>query len=235
MISVTTSRSGDLLGPGRARRSGPEALLVDDFVAGFTPELPSNCECLMLREPRVESSGFPDLVVLIWDAATARRWPEERKLVDRADLRLAHLIHTLESACEDRLSSLVKKRLDGRLRRLERAGLIEREHGEWKTIPVRDAFAVREILAFEAKMTFTSHVIDQAAANRYFASASYVLLPSWNRESPLVEAADECGIGIWINGTTRPKLRQRAIEQPLSYASWLFNDWAWRAAGRETE
>jgi hypothetical protein len=101
-------------------------------------------------------------------------------------------------------------------------------------IPVREAFAVREILAFEAKMSLTSHVIDQAAANRWFASASYVLLPSWSQESQLVEDADECGVGIWINGARRPKLRQPTTAQPLSYASWLFNDWAWRAVSRRS-
>ncbi|HMG11972.1 MAG TPA: hypothetical protein VK571_02265, partial [Gemmatimonadaceae bacterium] len=76
----------------------------------------------------------------------------------------------------------------------------------------------------------TSRVIDQAAANRWFASASYVLLPSFSSESSLVEEADACGVGIWVNGAPKPRLRQRYPAQPLSYASWLLNDWVWRAA-----
>jgi hypothetical protein len=230
VLPLTTSRAGDLLGPGRPRRSGPESELVDDFAARLNPQVPDGCKCVVLREPRVDS-GFPDLVVLIWDSEAATQWPSARRLVDRSDLRLAHLIHTMRGAREDTLSTLLKKRLDDRLARLERAELICRNDGEWRTAPVREAFAIRQILAFEAKMTFSSHVIDQAAANRWFASASYVLLPSWGDQSRLVSDADECGVGIWINGHAKPKLRHRYLDQPMSYASWLFNDWVWRAAG----
>jgi len=230
VLNVTTSRAGDLLGSGRARRPGPEAALIDDFVETFEPSFGDAYQCVVLREPRVESSGFPDLVMLVWDSATSCRWPSERRQIDRSDLRLAHLIYTLDGASQERLEPLVQNRLDVRLQRLQRAELIERSHGEWKIIPLLDAFAVREIVTFEAKMAFTSHVIDQAASNLWFASTSYVLLPTWTGESRLIDDADECGVGIWISGMSKPTLRHRPIEQPLSYASWLFNDWVWRAS-----
>lgn len=233
VLSVQTQAGAGLLGRSRSRRDGPEADLVDQFVSRFQPDVPKGCECVVLKEPRIDS-GFPDIVMLVWDSNAAAQWPSARREVDRADLRLAHLILTLRSACEDRLSAFTRSRLCARLSRLERARLIHRAGGEWRMVPIQEAFAVRQILAFEAKMTLTSQVIDQAAANRWFASASYVLLPSWNSRSALVDEADDCGIGIWINGSNVPTLRQRSVEQPLSYASWLFNDWAWRVLARRS-
>lgn len=230
VLSGRTTVQGALFGPGRSRRSGPEADLVDEFVSGFKPQLPGGCEFVVLHEPQVESLGFPDLVVLIWDTAVATRWREERRLIDRLDLRLAHLIFTLGGASRERLNALVKRGLGDRLERLEAAELVQRRRDRWTTTDLAQAFAVRSILSFEAKMSLTSRVLDQAAGNRWFASTSYVLVPAQPHRAGYEEAR-RSGVGVWVRGKARALVAQRSARQPRSYVSWLFNDWAWRASG----
>jgi hypothetical protein len=109
--------------------------------------------------------------------------------------------------------------------------LLESKGGVWSSRPVERSFAVRQIVAFEAKIAGWRAVIEQASLNRWFASESYVLVPKLptNREAAIREAT-ACGVGIWLASEARPILQAPVAgqDQPVSFASWVLNEWVWR-------
>src|SRR5581483_8234047 len=70
----------------------------------------------------------------------------------------------------------------------------------------------------------------QAFQNTWFASESYLLLPRVPRCSDLKKEAARFGVGVAEQNKPlyRSGVRPRRQHIPLSYASWLFNEWAWR-------
>jgi hypothetical protein len=225
------------LGPAcRTPRPGPETDLVDRFVAwlaGSITHSPGLCTTLF-REPRL-LSGFPDLVAVTWHAPTAERWTGARKQLSTGDLRLVQLLVSTGPKHTQSLQSLVGRRQVTRLPLLREAGLLIERAGTWRVRRLRDAFAVRGIIAFEAKIADWSQALAQASANRWFASESYVLLPTAPRRVDAASEAARLGVGIWIEGKNTPLLAAVTnSEQPVSFASWLFNEWAWRGASCST-
>lgn len=107
----------------------------------------------------------------------------------------------------------------------------------WRAAPVRQVFAARRIIAFEAKISDWPGVLEQASLNRWFASESYVLAPRGPRDPAILTAIRSLGIGLWIEGERRPSIpvSRRGASRPISYASWLFNEWAWRESMREVK
>jgi hypothetical protein len=97
---------------------------------------------------------------------------------------------------------------------------------------LRKNFAVRRIVAFEAKISDWRGAIQQAALNKWFASESYILVPRIPARSVIIETAEAAGVGVWIEGEVSPYLVTPRVNsrEPLSYASWLFNEWSWRFA-----
>jgi hypothetical protein len=170
----------------------------------------------------------------MWKGNIARQWPVERLLLRPRDIRLAHLLFLLGPSSELELRRLHGAGVGRSLTALSDAGLTRLQGGLWKTRSVSSIFAVQQILSFEAKMNSWSDVLAQAAVNRWFASRSFALLPKLPTSSRFLNVAAELGVGVWLRGKSRAV--QAPIEsarQPLSYASWLFNEWAWRASRSE--
>jgi hypothetical protein len=216
----------------RAPRPGPESDLVDRFAEAFasSPTRSRGLRTTLFREPRL-LSGFPDLVAVTWHAPTAERWTGARRRLSTSDLRLVQLLVSMGPATQSMVERLVGRRQASRLPALQDAGLLLERAGEWRVRRLRDAFAVRGIVAFEAKIADLGQAVAQASANRWFASESYVLLPSAPRRAAAAAEASRLGVGIWIDGMNSPLLAARTnTEQPVSFASWLFNEWAWRDA-----
>jgi hypothetical protein len=93
-------------------------------------------------------------------------------------------------------------------------------------------FAVREIVAIEAKIREWSEAIAQARLNTWFASRSFVLVPSVPRRSQLLAEAESSAVGVFSRGPgMSPVVREaNRFGLPRSYASWLFNEWVWRSS-----
>jgi hypothetical protein len=104
----------------------------------------------------------------------------------------------------------------------------------WASRRLEESFAVRGIVAFEAKISDWTQAIHQASANRWFASESYVLVPAVPARGTLLAQAQRAGVGVWVEGKNTPvQQAPSTIErQPMSFASWLFNEWAWLDASR---
>lgn len=216
----------------RRPRPGPETDLVARFLEGFPLVAMGSGRMTVFQEPRL-TSGFPDLVVALWDEPTAMRWAAPRAALSTEAVRLVHLMLQLGTKkTGDQLAVVFQRKVDRLLERLLAAGLVTERDGRWSVVPPRTSFAVRRLVAFEAKISDWRGAIEQAALNRWFACKSYVLLPQTPRNSNTLEAAAHANVGIWVVGHRRPLLPSQAEtgRQPMSYASWLFNEWVWRHA-----
>ena len=97
---------------------------------------------------------------------------------------------------------------------------------------IKKVYGIRKIKAIEAKISDWNNVFQQALMNRLFASESYVLTPVSKPSTPIFEHAKQNGIGIFslpqgekFKTKWKPKLTSGL---PVSYASWLFNEWIGR-------
>ena len=68
--------------------------------------------------------------------------------------------------------------------------------------------------------------IDQGAANRWFASESATSSFPPFRAGARFAQAKRAGVGVWVEGENTPVQQAPATieQQPMSFASWLFND-----------
>ncbi len=216
---------------GRQTRSGPESNLVEQFLQDLPFGTQHDCRVTVFREPRLQS-GFPDLVAVLWHEPTTKRWDEARASISTDDVRLVHLLASHGPRDEEGLAHMFQRRLKPLLRRLVTLGLIYESGGFWQVSDLSHCFAVRKIIAFEAKISDWRAGLRQASLNRWFASESYVLLRCVRNQKDLLVEAQALGVGVWIAGDLQPLLRSSSScgPQPVSYASWLFNEWSWRCA-----
>lgn len=213
----------------RSRRNGPESDLIDTFLEKKELLVPRGCRVAAFREPCLES-GCPDLVLVVWHERTAQEWDSARCLLSTEDLRVMQFISQNGPTDADGLRVISGNNIGASLERISSAGHVRKVRGLWKARPLRSVYAIRSIVAIEAKMKEWETVLQQAWLNTWFASASYVLVPEERRTSSLVSRADERGIGVLTEHAEKIDLRKlSAGNQPLSYGSWLFNEWLWRA------
>ena len=89
---------------------------------------------------------------------------------------------------------------------------------------------MRRIIAVEAKVNDISAGLQQAGLNRWFAHDSFLLLPKNTDSEDYSNRAEKMNVRL-ITGHESKALKptvQRSM--PISYASWLFNEWAWKAS-----
>jgi hypothetical protein len=226
---VDSSRSRSLVGPSfRSLRLGPEGDLLERFLSAPLFNVPSGCEAVVFREPRLPS-GFPDLVIVIWDKKKSSQWLPAREVLTREDVRVAHYMHHSGPCSDEQLKAVFTASVRKSIGRLEAAGVLRAAKATWQLQPMGNVFAAREIIAVEAKVSEWKVGLEQAVLNTWFASMSYILVPSVASRSSLFARAKALGIGVWAedHAPIRPKKVQRL---PCSYASWLFNEWAWRVS-----
>ena len=221
----------DFVPSARPLRLGPEHELVCRFlrqIAEIHEFGRSDTRVTVFIEPKLQS-GFPDIVVVEWHEPTTSQWAVERLSLKVDDFRAVHALGAQKTASESDLKACfgVTKRT---LERLKLAGLAEGNAEQWCLTGLQEIFAVRRIIAFEAKVADWRGAIKQAALNRWFASESYVLLGRVPSNPLFDEMIEASGVGVWIEGESQPYVRPQNWDsaQPLSYVSWLFNEWAWR-------
>lgn len=209
----------------RRRRPGPEADLVDWFLEAWPLITPDGCRVTAFREPRIES-GFPDLVLVVWDVIAAKRWNPLRAQLTKLDFRLMQFLINEDTSSYENLVNVFSRRVNRHLARLEASEMVYEENGCWKAKCLSNIFAARHIVAIEAKMTHWTAALEQATLNTWFASMSNVLFPSIPKCESFLRSAHSRGIGIWTQSDcTERKLMPESSRLPISYASWLFNEW----------
>ena len=213
----------------RKSRPGAEQDLIDAFLHRMPLVVPRGCRVTVFREPRIES-GFPDLVLVVWRGGVAENWPHSRASLLPRDLRLMQFIHQAYHVTEQDLKSRMGKRALESLSRLHDANMVRLAGSQWVPMSMSKIYAAERIIAIEAKIRRWSDVLNQASLNTWFASTSLALVPRLPNEWQLCEAGLR-GVGVCSLEESEEQLNTPECSSlPRSYASWLFNEWAWRAS-----
>jgi hypothetical protein len=217
----------------RTATQGPELDIVRAFLdrgicGGRTGHVVS-----VFCEPRLDT-GYPDIVLVHWDRKAADAWPIHRAELTNDDVRLLHFLYNARSVSRDELrcrSSL--RQADRTIERLAAARVVKVSSRSIRVRPLREIFAVRRLIALEAKISDWRRGLQQAFVNTWFASESFLLLPHIPKGTLLLEDAARIGVGVVSadQDLSTPLVRSRRDRLPQSYASWLFNEWAWRGFG----
>ena len=214
----------------RRNRPGPEQQLVARFLDTLQIKTQKGCEVTVFREPRV-AAAYPDLVIVVWHVATAQKWNSYRADLTTSDIRIMHFLGDAGAVSVGQLEDVFRAKVGNSLIRLQAANMISQDGTNWRARPLSECFAARHIIAMEAKISEWQEALEQAYINTWFASASYVVVPKLSPKSKLVERAKALGVGVQEVNTLHFDPRQLSPGQlPVSYASWLFNEWVWRVS-----
>jgi hypothetical protein len=217
---------------GSPSRPGSEAEMVNSFVDTFFEGPGGLLNRTIFVEPSL-GTARPDIVIVDWDRSVTLSWPEERKFLVDTDLRLAHLLYTEGPLPQEMIQVFFPRQTKGSLARLQKAKLIESTHKKWRLCDFQSLFAVRHITALEAKISALSRAIEQAYFNTWFASESYVLSALRRVTNSIIERAESFGVGLWAASEKpcqKPLLPPKKYGLPQSYASWVFNELAWKTS-----
>lgn len=209
----------------RPRTPGPESELVETALeAGMLRWGP---DPIVLREPEL-GAGFPD-VVAAFPASTHLR--VERAALGRDHLRLLQFLWTHRGATTLAAAQTLLRLSPGSVRRIvddlheQRAIVVagDRMRADRST----GTFAASRIVAVEAKISKWEDALLQARSNAWFASHSYVLLPSRSLARRAVGKASSLGIGVLAldGGRIVTLARARSRPLPASLGSWIVNEW----------
>ena len=96
-----------------------------------------------------------------------------------------------------------------------------------------ETFAASRIVAVEAKISKWQDALMQAAGNAWFASHSYILLPSRKLGELAASNARALGIGVLVleNDQVATIEPAKARSIPASLGSWIVNEWMVRELG----
>ncbi|WP_321367289.1 hypothetical protein [uncultured Desulfuromusa sp.] len=218
----------------RQPRSGPENDLIDCFIERELPRLRGlKGHYALFCEPQLDT-GFPDIVIASYNPRIYEDWRGDRSKLTLSTIKLLQYLHYMngaDSECIERQIGITSKSLVRSLEQLLDAGLVRWRGKRWVPKGLRSSYGISKIVAIEAKMNNWKEVFRQAEHNKWFASESYVLSPVENPQAHILKRSVDMGIGIYSmpNGKRAKKIRNCTKgELPLSYASWLFNEWVGR-------
>jgi hypothetical protein len=211
----------------RKSRSGPEEDLIVNFLSKLNSKSEPGIQLTIFKEPRLES-GSPDLVGVFWDLPTAQQWNSNRTNLRRFDFRLLHQLSCWGKTDVGKIRDSFGRHATASLNRLEAASMVSVQRDQAKVRPIQKLYAVRHIFAIEAKVSDWRKAIRQAFLNSWFATSSHVLLPRMPSNVHALTEARSLGVRIWAPTVSKLILKPPMSYLPISYASWLFNDWAWK-------
>lgn len=210
----------------RTSKPGPEADLVK-AVLGTRLPMDSRLSKMIYLEPELPT-GYPDIVVAYHSKRISSYLPARARLNNRH----IQLLHYIFSSGGVNLSMLEKSLLYPRkhihelVNDLLEAGLINLNGSYVRHQSLRRIFGLRSLIAIEAKISKWQKALEQAAANTWFASESYILLPHRKDFTDVVNSARKIGIGVLcFDGDKVDRIYSaRPVQLPVSYGSWIFNE-----------
>lgn len=215
----------------RTSTKGNELDMVERYLAQWLAQSSDHTNLTIFVEPKLQS-GYPDVVAVYWDPLISAQWPKARCELTPLDIRIAHHAYMARKVDMPQLKAIAPgRKLDAALTRLVDAGIFTQGKTTLLQRPLKDIFAVRRLVAIEAKISAAQRGLDQAFQNTWFASESYLLVPALPKNPNFLDAAKRLGVGVLEETTPIEKsaVRARRDRIPKSYPSWLFNEWAWRA------
>jgi len=218
---------------GRAPVSGPELDLVEAALASGLAV--GRSKPVVFREPSLPT-GFPDIVAVFLSKKDVLFNPE-RSALSNDHMRLLHHVYGSRSTTANALSKTLvwgERAIERLMEGLEQAELLRRRGKKARCAPLAEIFVARKIVAVEAKIRDWRGAIRQAAANTWFASHSYILIPAERWSNQIDAEAARFGVGVLTHDGRRTVVKLRAADRriPASYGSWLVNEWALRHVGR---
>jgi hypothetical protein len=224
----------------RTQIDGPETDLLNKFVEQYIDKLGTLKRHYALFFEPLLPTGYPDLVVVSYSPNKYESWTKERTKLGVLELKVLHHLYYVKgatfSSIEHQLG--IESRLLLRiLERLMDASMVRRTKQQWFPKPIGSSYGINNIKTIEAKISDWRGVIDQANMNRWFASESCVLSPVSKPSEQVINNAKANGIGIYampfgMQAKTVQK-PERLSGLPVSYASWLFNEWIGRQIFKE--
>jgi|SRR5215203_646665 len=225
VVIVDRSTSTAQFGPSfRSLRNGPELTLIDTFLSAHPFRIRPGYRVTIFREPQIDS-GCPDIVAVIWQPRLTLHWPPARLMLTKHDFRTIHYLSQNGPRSQGEIKRIFGRQTEESLSRLTEARMIYNGKSQWKARPLSSIFCIRHLIAIEAKLGKTLSAIGQAILNTRFAADSYVLLPRLPKNHQVPHEALRFGISL-LNPPA--SLHSLTPTGPLSYISWMFNDWAWR-------
>jgi len=216
----------------RTPTAGPELELLDGVVRRYEARLGPDGP-VVFREPAMPT-GFPDIVAVFCRHGSQTAPSTRRRLgPEHLRLRLLHHVYSLRrSSAPDIAAALGRdeRRVRRLLDDLEQALLLRQTRDRAVARALESVFIATRIVAIEAKIRDWRNALRQAVANTWFASHSYVLMPSERVGEAVSQHAARLGIGLMTYDGSRISVRVRArrLSIPSSYGSWLVNEWAVR-------
>jgi len=216
--------------PGRKPTFGPEENLVRDFISRLQIQTPRGHKVALFKEPWLQS-GAPDLVAVIWQPQRDSMWKPERLELGAMDLRILHWLVCSGLTPHSELVRIFGTKAHKSVDRLGAAEMIRTSKKTVQARPLSKLFAIKRIYAIEAKVSQLPIGLEQASLNRWFAQKSFILVPQLPRGSVFFDRACDLGVGVWCAEDAALDAREIHHDdgRPLSYASWLFNEWILRA------
>lgn len=224
----------------RTQIKGPESVLLNEFVEQYSDKLTSlKRHYALFYEPLVPT-GYPDLVVVTYNPEKYRSWTKKRTRLGILELKVLHHLYFIKGSTSEVIENqlgLNSKQLLRILEKLLDASLLKRSKNCWLPVSLRTTYGINNIKTIEAKISDWSGVLQQANMNRLFSSESYVLSPVLTPSKRIISEAEKSGVGIYskpLGGSAKVVQKPfRSEGLPVSYASWLFNEWIGRQLLRE--
>ncbi len=219
----------------RTQREGAETELLRKFIERVQIRTSVRDQVTLFHEPRLES-GFPDLVIVVWSLAIAEKWDVSRPVLSPDDFKVLQYMSRKKEVPLQELKEVFGVKVDSNLEKLAAASLIRKRGRFLEAAPVRRSYAVRHIISFEAKIENWRGALQQASLNRWFATSSNILIPKIPSNSQVIPRAHQLNVGVWSLDDSVLDIRNMNTQStPVSYASWLFNEWAWRTFAGDQE
>ncbi len=217
----------------RTLTKGPELEMVREFMDPMclkrSLRLRSGSTAVFL-EPAIDS-GYPDLVVAVYDGSILNSWCDQRSGLSDGDLRVLSLAARYRSVTHDKIENVLgfpPLAVAESLETLAAAGMLIKNERSWSVSPRSSFFGLKRLIAVEAKMGNARSAMHQALYNKRFASEVYIMTPSSRMSIPIRKLGEEWGVGILIDSGAKAALPAARIKVPFNHVSLKFNEWIGR-------
>jgi hypothetical protein len=214
----------------RKRVKGPEHMLIKEFAERILSK--NNSDVAVFWEPLMDT-GYPDLIFVYYNPKVFEYWAKNRKLLTVTDIKVLHYLYHCNGAACDTIElalGMSGHKLLSSLERLLDSKMIRRYSKQWTPHSIKKRYAVKKIVAYEAKMKDWPSAFRQAEMNKWFASESFIVSPVKKPTQKIVNISTKTGVGIYSHNNGYPECISKAqrFNLPSCYASWLFNEWIGR-------
>ncbi len=217
----------------RMSRQGPELDLVNQFIESTTSSFKHKRNKMAIFVEPLVDTAYPDIVFAEYDPTILEKWQSLRKNINITDIKIFENIRAMRGAKAETIVAKTHfnyKTILLSIERLVDAGLITRTNNQWTSKPLKEIYSIKRLLSVEAKMGEWDILLNQADANRWFASESYALSSVKNPKPSTVQRFKDYGVGLYGLSDGEVIEFNKADKQalPTSYMSWMFNEWVGR-------